>query len=61
MDRYDMNAGPVPLEKEPRGAVLVLLTSEELERGAVIPGLEHILCHTPDPRDARMCKAESRR
>lgn len=60
MDRYDIDAGLVPLEKEPEGAVLILLTSEELERGAAILGPEHILCHTPDPRNARVCKAESR-
>lgn len=59
---YNIRASLEQLEKVPstEGSVLVLLTSEELERGISIPGLEHILCHTPSPQDARVCKAESR-
>ena len=29
------------------GRILTLLTSEELEQGPCLPGLENILCHTP--------------
>lgn len=60
---YNICASLDQLEQIPssEGSVLVLLTSEELERGIHVPGLEHILCHTPSPRDAHVCKAESRR
>ena len=61
MNRYNISAALAPLEQETDGNVLVLLTSEELERGATIPGLERVLCHTPSARDARVCKAEARR
>ena len=61
MNRYNISAALAPLEQETDGNVLVLLTSEELERGASIPGLERVLCHTPSARDARVCKAEARR
>ncbi len=59
---YNIHAALEPLEGIPTlsGSVLVLLTSEELQQGVSIPGLEHILCHTPSARDARICKAESR-
>lgn len=59
---YHICADLERLEKLPPSGenVLVLLTSEELKQGVHIPGLEHILCHTPSPRDARVCKAESR-
>lgn len=59
---YNIRASLDQLEQIPssEGSVLVLLTSEELERGVSVPGLEHILCHTPSPQDARVCKAESR-
>lgn len=60
MNRYSVSAALAPLEKERDGDVLVLLTSEELERGVSVPGLERVLCHTSSPRDARVCKAESR-
>lgn len=43
------------------GRILTLLTSEELEQGPCLPGLENILCHTPLARDARVCKAEAHR
>ena len=36
------------------GRILTLLTSEELEQGPCLPGLENILCHTPLARDARV-------
>lgn len=57
---YNIRASLEQLEKVPsaEGSVLVLLTSEELERGISVPGLEHILCHTPSPQEARVCKAE---
>ena len=59
---YNICAALEQIEKVPssRGNVLVLLTSEELKQGVNVPGLEHILCHTPSPQDAHMCKAESR-
>lgn len=59
---YDIRGALNQLEQIPssEGSILVLLTSEELERGVSVPGLEHILCHTPSPQDARVCKAESR-
>ena len=60
MNRYNISAALAPLEKKMDGDVLVLLTSEELERGVSIPGLERVLCHTPSARDARVCKAEAR-
>ena len=37
MNRYNISAALAPLEQETDGNVLVLLTSEELERGASIP------------------------
>lgn len=46
---------------EPGECVLILLTSEELERKPCIAGLEQILCHTPTARDAHVCKAETHR
>ena len=46
MNRYNISAALAPLEKKMDGDVLVLLTSEELERGVSIPGLERVLCHT---------------
>ena len=57
MNRYNISAALAPLEKKMDGDVLVLLTSEELERGVSIPGLERVLCHTPSARDAHVCKA----
>lgn len=59
---YNICAALEQIEKVPssRGNVLVLLTSEELKQGVNVPGLDHILCHTPSPQDAHMCKAESR-
>ena len=51
---YNIRASLEQLEKVPpaaEGSVLVLLTSEELGRGISVPGLEHILCHTPSPLD----------
>lgn len=46
---------------EPGERVLILLTSEELERKPFIAGLEQILCHTPTAHDAHVCKAETHR
>ena len=43
------------------GRIWTRLTSEELEQGPCLPGLENILCHTPLARDARVCKAEAHR
>lgn len=59
---YHICAALEQLEKIPPsgGSVLVLLTSEEVEQGVNVPGLENILCHTPSPKGARVCKAESR-
>ena len=37
---------------------LVLLTTEELEKRPVLPGLENVLEHTPTVRSARTCRAE---
>ena len=39
---------------------LVLLTTEELEKRPVLPGLENVLEHTPSVRGARTCRAEVR-
>lgn len=63
MELYSINTGLTPIEKRsPSDAcVLALLTSEELERGEPIPGLENVLRHIPAARDAHVCKAESRR
>lgn len=58
--RIDMGLLPAREAEAAEGCLLVLVTSEELE-GKVSPaGLEHLLCHTPSARDARVCKAESR-
>lgn len=63
MELYSIDHGLAPMEGKQADTTcsLALLTPEELEQGVSIPGLEHILCHTPNPRDARICKAESRR
>ena len=63
MEFYSIDHGLTPMEGKQADTVctLVLLTPEELEQGVSIPRLEHILCHTPNPRDARICKAEPRR
>lgn len=63
MELYSIDHGLAPMEDKQADTTctLVLLTPEELEQGVSIPGLEHILCHTPNPRDARICKAEPRR
>lgn len=62
MYRYKINSALAPLEKESElgESVLVLLTSDELERGILVPGLEQILCHTPSAKDSHVCKAEYR-
>ena len=39
---------------------LVLLTTEELEKRPILPGLESVLEHTPAVRSARFCRAEAR-
>ena len=56
MNRYNISAALAPLERETEGDVLVLLTSEELERGVSIPGLERVLCHTPSARTLMYAK-----
>lgn len=63
MELYSIGNGLAPVEGSPAdtACTLVLLTSEELERGEPLPGPEGILCHTPNPRDARICRAEPRR
>ena len=62
MYQYNISAGLVPVESGAGDgeSVLVLLTSEELAQRTSVPGLGDILCHTPSPRDARVCKAETR-
>lgn len=59
---YDISAGLAPVDSEPAEGhcTLVLLTQEELAQGTSLPGLSDILRHTPFPRDARVCKAETR-
>lgn len=52
---------PLEGEPEPGTAAVYLLTSEELSRHPALPGLEGVLHHTPPARDARVCKAETRR
>lgn len=63
MELYSIDHGLAPMEGKQADTTctLALLTPDELEQGVSIPGLEHILCHTPNPRDARLCKAEPRR
>ena len=41
--------------------LLALVTSEELTHPHPDPVLEPYLCHTPSPRDAQVCKAETHR
>ena len=59
---YNICAAMNPLEGISASGrnVLVLLTSEELEKGVDIPGLERIIRHTPSVQGARACKAEFR-
>ncbi len=59
---YNISAALAPIEQGPNAgdSTLVLLTSEELVQGTTAPGLREILCHTPSPRDARVCKVEPR-
>ncbi len=63
MDTYLIGQTLTPLTRqpEPGEAVLLLLTSDELAKQPAVPGLEHVLHHTPPARDARVCKAEVRR
>ena len=63
MYSYSIGERLVMLDRQPRAGqrVLVLLTSEELDRQPSLPGLEEVLHHTPPARDARVCKAEVRR
>ena len=51
-----------PLDRVPKEdeAAVVLLTSDELVHEASLPGLDHVLRHTPSARDAHVCKAEVR-
>ena len=50
------------LERAPeeRETAAVLLTSDELAHTAELSGLARVLHHTPQARDARVCKAEVR-
>lgn len=63
MYQYRIGQTLTPLEGAPgpEDRVLVLLSSEELAKNPLLPGLEQTLCHTPSARDARVCKAEIRR
>ena len=63
MYRYNLSDGLAPAEEpaEGTGGTVLLLTSEELSRHPALPGLEGVLHHTPPARDARVCKAETRR
>lgn len=44
----------------PTDCPLILLTSEEVDKTPKIPQLESVIIHTPNARDARVCKTESR-
>lgn len=59
---YRIGGSLVRTEAAPGADVpaLVLLTTEELEKRPVLPGLEKELEHTPDARSARSCRAEVR-
>lgn len=63
MYQYRINKGLTVFEGIPGedDCRLVLLTSEELDKLPKIPGLESVLSHTPNARDARVCKAEPRK
>ena len=63
MYQYNMNQGLTMFEGTPgpEECTLILLTSEELDRLPNVPGLEPVLSHTPNARDARVCKAEPHR
>ena len=63
METYLLGREVTPLDRAPKAeeAVLVLLTSGELDQHPELPGLEETLHHTPAARDARVCKAEARR
>lgn len=63
MEQYSINTGLTLIEENPpsHSCVLILITSEELERENPLPGLKKFLRHTPAARDAQICKAEFRR
>lgn len=63
MYQYSIGSAIAPLSgtPDPKAPVLVLLTSEELEKTPELPGLGKRLSHTPAARDAHVCKAETRR
>lgn len=63
MYQYNITKGLTAFEGMPEQeeCTLLLLTSEELDRLPNLPGLEPVLSHTPNARDARVCKAEPRR
>lgn len=63
MYQYNITKGLTMFEGTPEQeeCTLLLLTSEELDRLPDLPWLEPALSHTPNARDARVCKAEPRR
>lgn len=63
MYRYNLSDGLAPTEEpaEGTGGTVLLLTSEELSRRMDQEDRDHLVCHTPLARDARICKAEVRR
>lgn len=59
---YELNKTLTAVEHEPGAdtAAVVLMTSDELSHCAPVAGLERTLHHTPQARDAKVCKAEVR-
>ena len=62
MHWYEMRSTLIQVEREPEAGVpaVVLLSSDELVHSAAPAGLEKTFHHTPNARDAKVCKAEVR-
>ena len=60
MLQFSLNGDIAYLERKPFAdePVLTLITSKDVEQNIQIPGIEHLLVHTPLARDVRVCKTE---
>ena len=60
MLQFRLNGDIRYLERKPSAdePVLTLITSKDVEQNIQVPGIEHLLVHTPLARDVRVCKTE---
>lgn len=60
MLQFSLNGDIRYLERKPSAdePVLTLIASKDVEQNIQVPGIEHLLVHTPLARDVRVCKTE---